>query len=175
VLTRQENARVATGAIIKGSGDREGDWKSLKDACDRWRCIKRAELGRFQGTAACDISGENEHLDFTVNVCMCNCNGLALCSTATSPFPSSLTRNTTCRQRALSSDLEPQPHCPMSAPQPASALEQRIYDLLRPFRNECYEEIDPVDQVAATNRAIKLERIVIVLARMCQTPSHLRH
>ena len=135
----------------------------------------RTVLGRFRGTAACDSGGEDEHLDCTVNVCMCNCSGLASCSTATSAFPSSLTRNTTCRQRALSSNLEPQPHCPMSAPQPASALEQRIYDLLRPFRNECYEEIDHVDQVAATNRAIKLERIVIVLARMCQTPSHLRH
>src|SRR5690348_15857964 len=91
----------------------------------------RTVLGRFRGTAACDSGGEDEHLDCTVNVCMCNCSGLASCSTATSAFPRSLTRNTTCRQRALSSNLEPQPHCPMSAPQPASALEQRIYDLLR--------------------------------------------
>jgi len=54
----------------------------------------------------------------------------------------------------------------MSTPQPANALEQRIYDLMRPFRNECYEAPDAVvDQVAATNRAIKLERRILVLAR----------
>ncbi|KAI4715064.1 hypothetical protein J4E89_000750 [Alternaria sp. Ai002NY15] len=54
----------------------------------------------------------------------------------------------------------------MSTPQPANALEQRIYDLMRPFRNECYEAPDTVvDQVAATNRAIKLERRILVLAQ----------
>jgi hypothetical protein len=49
---------------------------------------------------------------------------------------------------------------------PPNALEQRIYDLIRPFRNECYEEPGALDQVAAANRAIKLERKVLVLARM---------
>jgi len=53
----------------------------------------------------------------------------------------------------------------MSTPQPANALEQRIYDLMRPFRNECYEAPDTVDQVAAASRAVKLERRILVLAR----------
>jgi len=53
----------------------------------------------------------------------------------------------------------------MSTPQPANALEQRIYDLMRPFRNECYEAPDTVDQVAAANRAVKFERRILVLAR----------
>ena len=64
----------------------------------------------------------------------------------------------------------------MSTPQPANALEQRIYDLMRPFRNECYEAPDTVDQVAATNRAIKLERRILVLARTLKTNlSHIEH
>ena len=65
----------------------------------------------------------------------------------------------------------------MSSPQPANALEQRIYDLMRPFRNECYEAPDTVvDQVAATNRAIKLERKILVLARTFKAhPSHAYH
>ncbi|KAI4937252.1 uncharacterized protein J4E92_001982 [Alternaria infectoria] len=53
----------------------------------------------------------------------------------------------------------------MSTPQPANALEQRIYDLMRPFRNECYKAPDTVDQVAAANRAVKLERRILVLAQ----------
>jgi hypothetical protein len=53
----------------------------------------------------------------------------------------------------------------MSAP-PPNALEQRIYDLMRPFRNECYEEPGALDLVAAAGCAIKLERKVLVLARM---------
>jgi hypothetical protein len=63
----------------------------------------------------------------------------------------------------------------MSALQPANALEQRIYDLVRPFRNECYEEIDPAEQVAAANRMIMLERKVLVLARMHPTLSQSWH
>jgi hypothetical protein len=59
----------------------------------------------------------------------------------------------------------------MSAHQPANALEQRIYDLIRPFRNECYEAPDVVNQVAATNRVVKLERRVLVLARISAAPS----
>jgi hypothetical protein len=50
--------------------------------------------------------------------------------------------------------------------QPANALEQRIYDLMRPFRSGCYEAPDVVDQVAAANRVVKLERRVLVLARI---------
>ncbi|KAL1797715.1 hypothetical protein ACET3X_004321 [Alternaria dauci] len=53
----------------------------------------------------------------------------------------------------------------MSAHEPANALEQRIYELVRPFRNECYEELDPADQIAATNRLVKLERNVLALAQ----------
>jgi hypothetical protein len=54
---------------------------------------------------------------------------------------------------------------PAFASQPANALEQRIDDLLRPYRNECFGDIEAADESAAANRAIKLERKVLVLAR----------
>ncbi|KAI4617547.1 uncharacterized protein J4E87_008183 [Alternaria ethzedia] len=61
----------------------------------------------------------------------------------------------------------------MSSPQPANALEQRIYDLMRPFRNECYEAPDTVvDQVAAASRAVKLERRILVLAQNISFLAH---
>ncbi|KAI4699932.1 hypothetical protein J4E81_003965 [Alternaria sp. BMP 2799] len=63
----------------------------------------------------------------------------------------------------------------MSSPQPANALEQRIYDLMRPFRNECYEAPDTVVDQVATNRAIKLERRILVLARTSKNISFLAH
>ena len=50
--------------------------------------------------------------------------------------------------------------------QPANALEQRIYDLLQPFRDECYEEPDTEGESEATEMIIKLERKTLVLARI---------
>lgn len=49
--------------------------------------------------------------------------------------------------------------------QPANALELRIYDLLRPFRNECFTELTDEDNLEATEMAVKHERKAIVLAR----------
>jgi len=54
----------------------------------------------------------------------------------------------------------------MAAPPPANALEQRIYDLLRPFRDECFDIVDPEAASDAASQALKLERKTIVLARM---------
>jgi hypothetical protein len=49
---------------------------------------------------------------------------------------------------------------------PANTLEQRIYDLLRPFRDECFGEIvDAADDSTVARSTIKLERKVLVLAR----------
>ncbi|KAF1941438.1 hypothetical protein EJ02DRAFT_202367 [Clathrospora elynae] len=43
-------------------------------------------------------------------------------------------------------------------PQPANALEQRIYEVLRPFREECFKENDVNDDSTAADILVKLER-----------------